>query len=148
MAMAWWVLAPDEAMIIEYEPVPDYFWTWELENVWSATPDYRWRLVTLTPSQALFEDDGRLVIVVAGSDPGVPNWLDTAGYREGFVRFRSLLPEGRREPELANRVVRLADLDRELPAGTADRRDRPLRAAAQPGGRGRQAIQGMRCHLP
>jgi len=117
MAMAWWVLEPDEAMIIQYEPVPDFFWTWELENVWWQTPDYRWRLVTLTPSLAALEDDGSLVIVVSGSDPGVPNWLDTAGYREGFVRFRSLLPDGRREPEFRNRVVRLADLDKELPVG-------------------------------
>ena len=99
----------DEAMIIEYEPVSDYFWTWELENVWWATPDYRWRLVTLTPALATLEDDGRLVIVVSGSDPGVPNWLETAGHEFGTMCFRWVRPEPPSSaPEPRCRVVPVA----------------------------------------
>ncbi|MBW8825213.1 MAG: hypothetical protein JF603_02515 [Acidobacteria bacterium] len=118
MAMCWWELQPDEAMIIRYRPVPDFFWCWELENVWWATPDYRWRLETVTPAMATMEDDGQLLIVVAGSDPGVPNWLDTSGYLEGFLRFRSLLAEDGRGPDIDAKVVKLSGLDAALPPGT------------------------------
>jgi hypothetical protein len=118
MGMCWWELRPDEAMIIRYLPGPDFYWCWELENVWWSTPDYRWRLETLTPAMATLEDDGHLVIVVAGTDPGVPNWLDTSGYLEGFVRFRSLLPEDENGPQIDATVVGLAELDHALPPGT------------------------------
>jgi len=30
--------------------------------------------------------------VIAHEDPGVPNWLDTGGHREGTIFWRYLLP--------------------------------------------------------
>ena len=39
---------------------------------------------------SVLEPDGSFRILVAGRDPGVANWLDTAGHAEGYVMFRWL----------------------------------------------------------
>lgn len=62
---------------------------------------------SLNRRQTRLEPDGRFRIVVAGEDPGVPNWLDTGGERSGVVFVRYLLPEERPEG-LEARVVRIA----------------------------------------
>jgi hypothetical protein len=36
-------------------------------------------------------------MVIAHRDPGVPNWLDAAGHREGIMFWRFLLPEEKPE---------------------------------------------------
>lgn len=61
---------------------------------------------SLNRRQTKLEPDGRFRIVVAPSDPGLPNWLDTAGEREGVVFVRFLLPEERPEG-IEARVVRV-----------------------------------------
>ena len=114
MATAWWTLARDEALVLEFAPVPCEMWCIELENVWWCTPDYRWRLVEVTDKQAVLEEDGTCRVVAAHRDPGVPNWLDCSGYSEGRVRYRGLLAEG--APVWSSRVVKLADLSDVLPA--------------------------------
>jgi hypothetical protein len=115
MAIAWWALAPDEALVLEFRPVPSVMWAIELENVWWVTADYRWRLVEVTGAQAVLEDDGTCRVVVAHRDPGVPNWLDTATFSEGWVRYRGLLSDGMRGPEWSSRVVKLDELAAHLP---------------------------------
>jgi hypothetical protein len=90
-------------------------WSIEVENAWWCTPDYRWRLVEVTDSQAAIEDDGTCRVVVAHSDPGVPNWLDTGSWPEGWVRYRGTLSEGMRGPQWTSRVVKLSELSATLP---------------------------------
>jgi hypothetical protein len=34
------------------------------------------------------DGDGRYRVVIAHRDPGVPNWLDTSGLREGMIATR------------------------------------------------------------
>jgi len=36
--------------------------------------------------------------VASENDPGVPNWLRTAGHRDGFVLFRWLMAQGAPTP--------------------------------------------------
>ena len=57
------------------------------------TPPYRYRRVSLNRRQVRYEQDGSFEIVVAHRDPGVPNWIDTAGQRTGMIFWRFLLPE-------------------------------------------------------
>lgn len=64
---------------------------------------------SLNRRQTRLESDGRFRIVVAVSDPGRPNWLDTGGESEGIVFVRYLLPEERPEG-LSTRIVRIAEL--------------------------------------
>lgn len=129
MAVTWWVLAPDEALVLEFTPIPSLMWSIELENVWWVTADYRWRLVEVTGAQAALEDDGRCRVVVAHSDPGTPNWLDTAGFPEGWVRYRGMLSQDMRGPDWTSRVVKLDALMGSLPPGS--RRIGPAERKAQ-----------------
>ncbi len=49
--------------------------------------------MTINGGQCVYEDDGSWRIVVAHRDPGTPNWLSTAGHREGRLWFRWFLAE-------------------------------------------------------
>ncbi|MBW2293424.1 MAG: hypothetical protein JRG94_14090, partial [Deltaproteobacteria bacterium] len=55
--------------------------------------------------------DGSFKIVLAGSDPGVPNWLDTEGRPFGMMFWRFLMPEGDIEP-LTTQLVPIAEVAR------------------------------------
>ena len=49
------------------------------------------------------EDDGSWTIVVAGRDPGHPNWISTAGHPRGLLWFRWFHPAA--TPERASTEV-------------------------------------------
>src|SRR5207247_9170986 len=66
--------------------------------------------------QAVLDPDGVFRAIVAHRDPGVANWLDTVGHRQGPMIFRWLRAAD--APVPATRVVPLADLDAVLPADT------------------------------
>ncbi len=85
---AYWMLPPDEALIVRVVPPPARYWSVELGNAWWESMDYRDRLSSTNHRHAALEPDGELVIVIAHADPGVPNWLDASGHEEGFVTFR------------------------------------------------------------
>jgi len=54
------------------------------------------------------EKDGVLRIVVSARDPGVPNWIDTAGYSRGLIQGRWTDCESQPIPTV--RKVPLADV--------------------------------------
>jgi hypothetical protein len=124
-----WRLGPDEALIIEFRPTLAFFWSFELDNPWYATMDYRWRLSGLNSEQAVLEEDGSVRVVLAHQDPGVPNWLDASGWSEGSINYRGLLSS--QPPEFRSRLVKLSELAHELPARgrmiTPDERQRQMR---------------------
>ena len=62
-------------------------------------------------------DDGRLRVVVAHQDPGVPNWLDTEGRREALLTLRWFWPTGDAPAPVA-RVVKLDEILGALPDDT------------------------------
>lgn len=74
-------LKDDETLIIE-TPVPDKctYHSLILTNDIYETTDWYNNHSTLNGSQAPADRDGVLRVVVSARDPGVPNWLDTAGY--------------------------------------------------------------------
>ncbi len=82
-----------------------------LWNRQQQTFDYVGRQVSLNSRQMVLDDRRGYRIVVADRDPGVPNWLDTAGHAEGTVFWRFVLPE---EPPQtpACRVVPLEEVRR------------------------------------
>jgi len=105
---AWWSIGPDEAVVVEGTPPPCRYWAVQTFNRWFESPDYRFRRVALNDAQAVLEPDGSLRVVIAARDPGVANWLDSAGHEEGHVVFRALLAE--EPPVLRFRIVPLASL--------------------------------------
>ena len=44
-------------------------------------------------ARSVYEDDGSWRLVVAGRDPGHPNWISTAGHDGAAIWFRWFLPE-------------------------------------------------------
>ncbi len=111
-----WSLGDDEALVIEVAPPPALYWSVSLGNFWWETIDYADRQSSLNGHQAVLDADGVFRAVVAHHDPGVANWLDTAGNHHGAMIFRWLRAESAPVPEV--KVVEFADLDRELPAWT------------------------------
>lgn len=99
-------LADDQALVIEGRFPRCRFgslvvWNRHLQSL--GRPGTR---ASLNRRQTCLEPDGSFRILVAGRDPGSPNWLDTNGEREGVVFVRYLLPE-ERPGELRTRVTKL-----------------------------------------
>jgi hypothetical protein len=82
-------LKDDEALIIE-SPVPAKcrYRSLILTNDIYETTDWYNNHSSLNGAQAPVDKDGRLRIVVSNKDPGVPNWLDTAGHPTGLIQGR------------------------------------------------------------
>ncbi len=86
-------LGPDEALVMRGRFPRCRFANVVLWNHRLQTPPYRHRRVSLNRRQTRCERDGSFRMVIAHRDPGVPNWIDTAGLPSGMVFWRFLLPE-------------------------------------------------------
>lgn len=111
-----WKLAPDEALIIEVTPPQGVYWSFSLGNAWWETIDYGNRQSSLNGHQAVPDDDGKVRVVVAHQDPGVANWLDTAGHSEGAIILRCVRTDT--APTPTTYVVPFDRLSDELPFTT------------------------------
>ena len=111
-----WKLAPDEALIIEVTPPEGLYWSYSLGNIWWETIDYGNHQSSLNGFQAVVDDDGKVRVVVAHKDPGVANWLDTAGHSEGPIILRCVRTESAPVPE--TRLVSFDSIVEELPPGS------------------------------
>jgi len=82
-------LQDDEALIIETK-VPDSYryYSLILTNEIYETTDWYNNHSSLNDAQVTIDPDGLLRVVVSAKDPGVANWLDTAGYPRGVVQGR------------------------------------------------------------
>jgi len=115
-------LEPDEALIIEnrIKQQPHYI-GFQLANLWGESLEYANRLGSLNGSQTQVDEDGVIRLVVAHRDPGVPNWLDTSGQREGFLTPRwaySERPDEDQWPSISAKKVRFDEIRQHLPAAT------------------------------
>jgi hypothetical protein len=108
-AMGSFDLGDDDALVLDGTSPPCAFWNVCLWNPFLQTYDYRYERVTLNGGQVAYEPDGSWRLVIAGRDPGVRNWISTAGHRRGRIWFRWFLPEALPARPRAT-VVALADL--------------------------------------
>jgi hypothetical protein len=111
-----WEIAPDEALVVEVSPPQGLYWSYSLGNPWWETIDYGSHQSSLNGHQATVDDDGILRTVIAHEDPGVANWLDTAGHSVGPIILRCVRTETAPVPTM--RRVAFSDIDREVPAAT------------------------------
>lgn len=116
-SFCFWNLEPGEALYIESNaPVAEY-WGLQLATMgWFEQVDPVHRISSINQSQAVLSEDGRLRLVVAHDDPGVPNWLDTGGRRTGLLTFRFFWPE--EEPHPTTRIVSCDRIRDVFPAKT------------------------------
>jgi hypothetical protein len=108
--------APDEAVILEFAPPACRHWSVSLASWYWESIDYATRQSSLNGAQARLDADGRFRGVIAHQDPGVPNWLDTAGHEAGTLAVRFLSAEA--APDVRLRALPLSELHAALPAET------------------------------
>lgn len=116
--MGAWRCQPDEAVILTLEPPTCRMWGVSLCDRFWQSIDFANHQSSLNSAQATLNLDGQLVAVICQDDPGVANWLDPAGHREGTLALRYLLPEPDDLPTLRYRTVARDQLDHELPPDT------------------------------
>ena len=109
-----WDLAPDEALILEFEAPPEWFWQMTACTVFGASLEYRYRQVSLTSGMARVDRDGITRVVMTQDDPGYANWLDLQGHSRGWLYFRNMFT--REVPDMRSRIVKRTEVDQEIGA--------------------------------
>lgn len=111
-----WKLAPDEAMIIEWDR-NELFWMMTNMGPYMTSMDYLYRPVSYSPARSTVDSDGRMRMVMAHRDPGFHNWIDTSGFEQGMLVNRNQATD--RMTTFRTQVVRHDELDRFMPADSA-----------------------------
>ncbi|MEV6096519.1 DUF1214 domain-containing protein [Nocardia sp. NPDC051981] len=101
-------LEPDQALQLDITPPDTRYWSVALENIWHECLEPHRRHSSVTNKGVTPRADGTVRLVIAGSDPGVPNWLDTGGRGRGFVLLRWL--DHPVAPDVQVRVVPIAEV--------------------------------------
>jgi hypothetical protein len=110
-------LEDDEALIIETD-LPEHrpYWNIQLNDPYFNALEYVYRLSSLNGHTAKVSADGKFRAVIALTDPGVPNWLDPAGYNEGGIYGRWFDCDTNPTPIIKR--MKLTELRAHLPADT------------------------------
>ncbi len=106
-------LAPDEALIVTTSQGGAKYTGFQLNDPWMIAPDARRNQVCLNISQVTPNADGTVTYVIAASDPGAANWLDTVGLSDGFgiIRWQNIPPALTADGLIREvRVVKLAEV--------------------------------------
>jgi hypothetical protein len=109
-------LEDDEALLLEVQPPKGVYWSISLGNPWLETIHYGRHQSSLNGHQAIIDADGIFRAVICATDPGVANWLDTAGHSNGAMLLRCVRTENAPVPN--TRVVKVDDVLSALPADT------------------------------
>jgi hypothetical protein len=90
-----WVLGDNEALLVTVHDPPTEFLYWGLttSTAWMESLDYRYTTTNLNNHTAERSPDGDWRLVLAATDPGVPNWLNTGGRSEGYMIVRWVLAD-------------------------------------------------------
>jgi hypothetical protein len=79
----------DEALILETElPKVHRYWNFQLNDPYFNAVEYVYRLSSTNGHFAKISSDGKFRAVLSLKDPGTPNWLDTAGFKQGTIYGR------------------------------------------------------------
>ena len=110
-------IADDEALILETDvPETCRYWQTLVADNRFATVDWVNHQSSLNGHQARIDSDGRFRAVISAKDPGVPNWLDTAGNAWGIIQLRWNRCSSAPDPTV--RKVLLKNVRKHLPADT------------------------------
>ena len=113
VANMFWKLAPDEALIVEFDS-HDGFWMLTNMGPFMTSMDYLHRPVSYTPARSKVDQDGQVRMVLAHDDPGYHNWLDTQGFVQGHLTYRSL--QNSNSVNFSTRLVKRAALQAAMPS--------------------------------
>jgi hypothetical protein len=124
----------DEVLVVEAAlPRAVNYWSVQLVDPFYSAIDFIFHSSAYNGQQASIDSDGKVRFVIAARDPGVPNWLDTAGWRRGGIFWRWHKASDFPEPSV--RRMKASELRRNLPADTptfdAAQRNRALSLRTQ-----------------
>ena len=106
-----------ECLLIETDvPETVRYWQVLLADQLFNTIEWEKCQSTLNGHQATLDADGKFRAVICNVDPGVPNWLDTAGRFNGVIQGRWYLSSSAPKPEVTR--LRLSELRKHVPADT------------------------------
>ncbi|MBO0679730.1 hypothetical protein JRC04_19870 [Mycolicibacterium sp. S2-37] len=111
-------LQPGEAFVVDVSDGGAEYFTVPLSNIWGTTLDIVDRTGSLNKAQSVPNEDGTYTFVIAATDPGIANWIDSDGLNEGILTLRmaEFGDDGPKEDLGARgRVVALDDLERQVP---------------------------------
>jgi len=115
-------IADDEAFVFTTHPSDAPYHAVLIGNHWWIALDADLRSGAFNTAQARANPDGSFTFVIAARDPGVWNWLDTAGLHSGIiqVRWQGTPPDLRALPDgiTAGKLVKLSDLESAVPKTT------------------------------
>ena len=119
-SMAHFRLREDQALLIRMTMGSAGYAIIPATNYWGGIGDFLNHRTCISSPHALPNPDGSFTYVVARTDPGVANWVDTDGLDEGTLcaRWTAFRQDGGPMPTLEARLVTLAELDAALPPGT------------------------------
>jgi hypothetical protein len=102
----WYDLEPGQALVVEGRAPDVDYWSISLQNRWMQSYDYKRFPVSLNNRAINVDPDGNYRVVIAASDPGIGDWLSTAGFRHGLMAIRYQLATQAEPP-----VVRLTTVE-------------------------------------
>ncbi len=117
-------LGPDEALIVEnHIRIEPQYIGFQIGNLWGESIEYGNNMGSLNGAQSEVSADGAIRLVIAHRDPGVANWIDTTGHREGFLTPRwaySETPPSDQWPTISAKKVPFDEIRAHLPPETAE----------------------------
>lgn len=106
---SYWKLAEDEALVLESATVPEcQTWNFQLDNWWMESLDYVNHTIHFNKHTAHYEPDGSVKVYISHTDPGHPNWIETAGHLDGTMCWRWI--GASEHPDVVARVVKASEL--------------------------------------
>ena len=104
----YWRVPEGSALVIEFDEPATQHWNFQLCNHWMENlANYATGEGYIDKENAV-RNDGRVRIVVAHEDPGVPNWIEPDARNHGVMGLRFVRPAV--EPQVETRLVPIADL--------------------------------------
>lgn len=105
-----WELADDEVLVLEADKIPEcQTWNFQLDNWWMESLDYRYHTIHINKHTAKYEANGGVRLIISHTDPGLPNWVETAGHNLGTMCWRWI--GASEHPPVKATVMKLADLN-------------------------------------
>jgi hypothetical protein len=111
-------LSDDEAFVVTVSHGGATFRALNLYDEWYRNLDPRFSISSFANDQAFGNSDGTITYVISGRDPGVYNWLNTAGLNEVYMmhRWQGLPPSS--DVSVNGQLVKLSELSKSLPKDT------------------------------
>ncbi|HEY3656360.1 MAG TPA: hypothetical protein VGL34_15455 [Steroidobacteraceae bacterium] len=113
-------LADDEAFVITTRDGGAAYTGFQVSDPWTISPYPFYATTSRNSSQVTPNPDGSHTYVISLVDPGVANWIDTAGLHEGWfmLRWQNLKSVEPQSLLQSAQLVRLAEIEKSLSPGT------------------------------